>query len=154
MEKKMTKKEVFAELKVLAQNANRTDLMDAIDHEIELLDRKNATRTKTESKNQKANKELKEKILLAMKEDTSYRALEIFELVPDFKEKGFTNNKANALITQLKNEGLVIRTEEKGVAYFTKAQSKEKGMKIPFFIKKLLTKLKKYSIIIIQRKGR
>lgn len=121
MEKKMTKKEVFVELKVLAQNANRTDLMDAIDHEIELLNRKNATRSKAETKNQKANKEFKEKILLAMKNDTQYRTSEIFELVPELKEKGFTINKANALITQLKNEGLVIRTEIKGVAYFTKA---------------------------------
>lgn len=121
MEKKMTKKEVFGELKVLAESANRSDLVDAIDHEIELLERKNANRSKAETKVQKENKILKEKILAVMESGHLYRASEIYNLMSeDFQEKGYTSNKSNSLITQLKNEGLVSRTVEKGIAYFSK----------------------------------
>lgn len=121
MEKKMTKKEVFEELKVLAESANRSDLVDAISHEIELLERKNANRSKAETKVQKENKILKEKILTVMESGRLYRASEIYNLMrEDFEEKGYTSNKSNSLITQLKNEGLVSRTVEKNIAYFSK----------------------------------
>jgi hypothetical protein len=121
MEKKMTKKEVFGELKVLAENAKRADLVDAIEHEIELLEHKNAIRSKAETKVQKENKILKEKILAVMESGRLYRASEIYNLMSeDFQEKGYTSNKSNSLITQLKNDGLVTRSVEKGIAYFSK----------------------------------
>ncbi len=118
---KMTKREAFEQLLVLAENANRSDLFDVVEHEIDLLDRKNATRAKAQTKTQKENEILKEKILATMEPNVQYRASEIYNLMKeDFQEKGYTSNKSNSLITQLKNDGLVIRTEEKGIAYFSK----------------------------------
>ena len=119
--KKFTKREVFEELKVLAESANRSDLVVSIEHEIDLLDRKSSSRSKAETKTQKENKIFKEKILTAMESGHLYRASEIYNLMKEeFQEKGYTSNKSNSLITQLKNDGLVIRTEEKGIAYFSK----------------------------------
>ena len=119
--KKFTKREVFEELKVLAESANRSDLVVSIEHEIDLLDRKSSSRSKAETKTQKENKIFKEKILAAMESGRLYRASEIYNLMKeDFQEKGYTSNKSNSLITQLKNDGLVTRTEEKGIAYFSK----------------------------------
>ena len=119
--KKFTKREVFEELKVLAESANRSDLVVSIEHEIDLLDRKSSSRSKTETKTQKENKIFKEKILTVMESGRLYRASEIYNLMKEeLQEKGYTSNKSNSLITQLKNDGLVTRTEEKGIAYFSK----------------------------------
>lgn len=121
MAKLMTKREVFEELKVLAESANRSDLVYAVKHEIDLLDRKSSYRSKAETKVQKENKILKEKILAVMESGRLYRASEIYLLMKeDFQDKGYSSNKSNSLITQLKNDGLVARTEEKGIAYFSK----------------------------------
>ena len=72
--------------------------------------------SKKMTKVQIENEKLKESILGFMKENTIYTCGQI--------EKGLgfsSTSKASALITQLKNDGLVIRTVEKGVAYFKKA---------------------------------
>ena len=51
-----------------------------------------------------------------MAEDTRYTITEIGKLI------GIeSNQKVSALVRQLKMDNLVIRTEEKGKAYFTKA---------------------------------
>lgn len=118
---KMTKRVAFNAIKEILVAQNETELVSVIDHEIELLDHKNATRAKAQTKVQKENVILKEKILAAMEFGTQYRASEIYNLMKeDFEEKGYTSNKTNSLITQLKNEGKVTRTEVKGIAYFTK----------------------------------
>ena len=118
---KLTKRVAFNAIKEILVAQNETELVSVIDHEIELLDHKNATRAKAQTKTQKENEILKEKILATMEPNVQYRASEIYNLMKeDFQEKGYTSNKSNSLITQLKNENKVTRTEEKGVAYFTK----------------------------------
>lgn len=115
MANKLTKRDHFNALRDLATSAQRPDLIDFIDHELDLLARKNAGDRK-ETATQKANADLKEKILDVMASDTRYTVTEIDKLV------GVGSiNKTNALVRQLKLDGLVIRTEEKGKAYFTKA---------------------------------
>ena len=118
---KLTKRVAFNAIKEILVAQNETELVSVIDHEIELLDHKNATRAKAQTKTQKENEILKEKILATMEPNVQYRASEIYNLMKeDFQEKGYTSNKSNSLITQLKNENKVTRTEEKDVAYFTK----------------------------------
>lgn len=115
MANKLTKRDHFNALRDLATASNRLDLIDFIDHELELLARKNAGDRK-ETATQKANADLKTKILDVMASDTRYTVTELDKLV------GIGSiNKTNALVRQLKLDGLVIRTEEKGKAYFTKA---------------------------------
>lgn len=80
----------------------------------ELHAKKNASRKPTKA--QAENETIKETILDFMVEGKAYTVTDI--------QKGVgleSNQKASALIRQLKEAELVVRTEEKGKAYFTKA---------------------------------
>lgn len=111
---KMTKKDYF---KMAIAETSNAELIAFFNHEIELLDRKNSSGgAKAPSKTQVANENLKSEILNLMATDTKYTVTEIDKLM------GIDSpNKTNALVKQLKDSGLVIRTVEKGRAYFTKA---------------------------------
>lgn len=115
MSTKLTKRDHFNALRALASASNRSDLVNFIDHELDLLARKNAGDRK-ETATQKANADLKEKILDVMVADTRYTITELGKLVGVE-----SNQKVSALVRQLKMDNLVIRSEEKGKAYFTKA---------------------------------
>lgn len=111
MSKKLTKKEMFAKLKGLV--GDNADMVAFIDHEIELLDKKNGSRSMTA--NQKANENIKVEVLNAMEIGKSYTIGELMKLV-----SVESNQKLSALVTQLKNDKLVERIEIKGRAYFSK----------------------------------
>lgn len=114
MEKKITKKERFAELR--SKVADCPELVAFIDHEIELLERKNATKSGKPTANQVANEGLKEQIMSYLSENGASTTTQIMKGV------GLeSNQKTSALIRQLKLNSLVVRTVEKGVAYFAKA---------------------------------
>ena len=109
MAKKMTKVEMFKALK------EKYDLSTAeiefIDHEIELIEKKNGTRKPTAD--QLKNEETKSNILEFMEIGKKYTITDIQ------KAMGLeSNQKTSALVRQLKESGSVIRTEEKGKAYF------------------------------------
>ena len=113
MTNKMTKKDYF---KMAIAETSNAELIAFFNHEIELLERKNSSGSKAPSKNQVANETLKAEILDLMANDTKYTVSELDKLM------GIGSpNKTNALVKQLKDSGLVIRTVEKGRAYFTKA---------------------------------
>lgn len=113
----MTKKENFvaiAEIVKTANADNRTELLEFIEHEIKLIEKKASY--KSETKTQKANKELVE---------TMYNVLaEIDHPVTcsDFRNTCFPNlsiPKVSAMLTKLVNSDRVTRTYEKKVSYFT-----------------------------------
>lgn len=80
----------------------------------EMHSKKNGSKKPT--KVQKENEILKEKILEFMKDGVVYTITDIQ------KALGFeSNQKTSALVRQLKESDLVVRTEEKGKAYFSKA---------------------------------
>ena len=113
MTNKMTKKDYF---KMAIAETSNAELIAFFNHEIELLERKNSSGSKAPSKTQVANENLKSEILNLMATDTKYTVTEIDKLM------GIDSpNKTNALVKQLKDSGLVVRTVEKGRAYFTKA---------------------------------
>lgn len=110
---KMTKKDYF---KMAIAETSNSELIAFFNHEIELLEKKNASSTRKETATQKANADLKNQILEVMASGTRYTITEIGKLI------GIeSNQKVSALVRQLKMDNLVIRTEEKGKAYFTKA---------------------------------
>ena len=75
---------------------------------------KNATKKMTKA--QVENEGIKTEILEAMKPDNFYTVTDIMKMV------GLeSNQKTSALVRQLKEAGLVIRSESKGKAYFKKA---------------------------------
>jgi hypothetical protein len=112
--KKMTKKDYFNQL---LKNYNlTTDEINFINHEIELLESKNSSNNKRMTANQKDNEKLKNDILDVMVDDTAYSVTDIQKLL------GLeSNQKTSALLRQLKDDGKVIRFEEKRKAFFKKA---------------------------------
>ena len=115
---KTTKKEQFAKVRAILAEKGETALVAFIDHEVELLTAKNSRRSTKPTKNQLANVELMNAIYDAMETGKRYRVSEIgkFNFLTEY-----TINKVNALVRGLKLDGRVVKTEEKGIAYFTKA---------------------------------
>lgn len=110
--KKMTKKGYFEILRELV--FDRPELVDFIDHEIELLSKKNSKTSP--SKNQIENEAIKVDILNALEEfGKGVTITELMTKVP------YSNQKLSALVKQLVEDKKVIRTEDKRKVYFTLA---------------------------------
>lgn len=83
----------------------------------ELHEKKNASRKP--SKVQTENEGYKEEILDFLDDGGSYSIGDLIKAVPSLNE--FSTSKVSALVRQLKDDGLVLRSEVKGKAYFKKA---------------------------------
>ena len=115
---KMTKKDYFkALLAIEAVNANSA-MVDFINHEIELLEKKNSNRKP--SKAQAENENIKELILDKMAENVNqlFTATEIMKAVQPNVEIELTNQKVSALVRQLVEANLVKRIVDKRKTYF------------------------------------
>ena len=116
MTKKMTKREYFTQI---MENYNLTeDERNFINHELELLAKKNSAEKKPTAV-QVANEGLKSAILDFMVEGQKYTITDLMKSVPELAD--LSNQRVSALVRQLKDSELVIRTEEKRKAYFHKA---------------------------------
>jgi hypothetical protein len=119
----MTKKERFEMLKKVAMGEVTFDADVAneyvafLDRQIELASRKRTGETKA----QKANKELAEIVYNKLAEfDRPVSVTELFEALKGVE--GLTSApKVTALLTILKKAERVVRTEEKGKAFYTVA---------------------------------
>ena len=118
MSKKMTKKEMFTQ--IMANYSLTAEEIGFIEHEIELLDKKNGTAKKPTAK-QTANEGIKSEILMAMENGERYRIADLLKVVDNLPED-MTPQRMSALVRQLILEGAVSRTEEKRVAYFSKVE--------------------------------
>lgn len=108
--KKITKKGYFEILRELV--LDRPELVDFIDHEIELLSKKNSKTSP--SKNQLENEAIKVEILKALEEfDKAVTITELMAKVP------YSNQKLSALVKQLVEDNKVERIEDKRRVYFT-----------------------------------
>lgn len=113
---KMTKRDYFNALR--ARVVDDADLTAFIDHELELLARKNERKNDKPTARQIANADLIEKIYSAMESDKAYTATDIQHLIPDLADAKI--QKVTHLITAMRNRVLVSREVIKGKAYFTK----------------------------------
>lgn len=114
MAKKMTIVEQYEVIIAKAKGVLSEDEVKFLEERAELHANKNASRKPTKA--QAENEEIKAKILEVMESGKAYTVTEIQKAV------GLeSNQKASALVRQLKESDLVIRKEEKGKAYFTKA---------------------------------
>ena len=115
--KKMTKRDYFNILRksypVTAENYN--DVIAFIDHEIELLERKNSAEKKPTA-TQKANADLKTAILESMVKDRNYTITEMIKEFPALSE--LTNQKVSAMVRQLVEANLIEKIEDKRKSYF------------------------------------
>ena len=115
MEKKMTKREMFEQIK---RNYDLTQAeVDFIDHELELLAKKNSA-DKKPTKVQVENEGIKAEILEGMEVGKAYTITDLIKEVPAIAE--LSNQRVSALVRQLVADGSVVRNEEKRKAYFTK----------------------------------
>lgn len=101
MANKKTKKECFAELREIV--VEKKDLVEFIDHEIELLEKKNSSKSKAEIAAEKVNAELREKIL-EMIEKKPMKTSEIANILK------LTSQKITAQLTKMLKADQVIRT--------------------------------------------
>lgn len=114
----MTKKEMLNEVVTIVANTDRSDrdeLIEALNHEIELLEKRNASRKPT--KVQRANEELKEEIKAVLSEAES--PVTVSDLLSDERLSGYSSQKVSALLRQLVANDEVVRMEDKRKAYFS-----------------------------------
>ena len=110
MEKKMTKKEWFAQLKGIVENSQYADkdgALEFIAHEVALLEKKSGSKSMT--KTQKENEVLVEQVYDAMV--GLDKAMTVTELMT-VEGLDFSNQKLSALLKKLVEGGRVAKTVE------------------------------------------
>lgn len=118
MEKKLTKKEKFAMLKEIVVDMGNDMLVEFIDNEISLLEKKSSKSTQT--KTQVENENIKDRIVEVLLELD--KSVTITELQGANEEMAtYSNQKLSALLKQLVEENRVVRVPDKKKTYFTVA---------------------------------
>lgn len=115
--KKMTKKDYFNTLRSIPAVQADPALVEFIDHELELLAKKNSAEKKPTAV-QVANEGIKDAILEGMGEGVKYTITDLMKNIEACAD--LSNQRVSALVRQLVTEGSVERTEEKRKAYFSK----------------------------------
>ena len=116
-EKKMTKREKFEMLKALSEVKANPMLTEFIEHELELLAKKNASEKKPTAQ-QMANEGLKQTIMDVLTENGGLMTVtDVQKSCAELAE--LSNQRISALLRQLKDDKMVDRVEDKRKAYFT-----------------------------------
>lgn len=112
-----TKREYFNELKVIVSDNDA--LVAFIDHELELLDKKNSA-PKNPTAKQLENEKIKDYILAHL-----VKPMTISEMLKDFLADyptELSNQRVSAIVKQLVEDNAIVRTVEKRKAYFSVAE--------------------------------
>lgn len=117
--KKMTKKDYFNMLKAIDGVSKNAELVKFIDHELELLNRKNSSDRKL-SGNALVNVGLKEEIIKIFSNEPKrlFTATEIQKAMKD----DYTIQRVSALLKQLRESGQIEKVEEKRRSFFKLAE--------------------------------
>lgn len=111
--KKLTKKDYFNRLLEISEVQNDEILVEFINHELKLLEKKKGTLTAT----QKLNIDLRNDIVKHLREVKEPKAIsELQEEIPSLS--GFNGQKISALLTPLVNEGIILRRKEHKLTLF------------------------------------
>ena len=117
-EKKMTKKDYFKQLLGLESVKTNEKLVKFIEHELDLLAKKNASGEGKKTATQIANDEIKNGIVEFMEMDSN-RLMTVSEMIKDIECcKPYVNQKISALANQLVKEGRLEKVEEKRKSFF------------------------------------
>ena len=122
--KKLTKRDYFNALLSLDEVKANNELVDFINHELELLAKKNASEKKL-TPTQKENLTIQEAILNYMEDDVLYTITDLLKNVPECA--GMSNQRVSAIVRIMREEKKVERIEEKRKAYFRKAMIEVEG---------------------------
>ena len=119
MTKKMTKKEMFAMVIGVVENAeveNKAEMLGFLAHEVELLEKKNSKSGQT--KTQKENEVLLGQLELALAEFDRPLTISEFMKTSSHEVATLSNQKLSALMKKLVDSGKVDKTTEKKKSYF------------------------------------
>ena len=117
---KVTKRMRFEQIKSLV--SDNEELVAFIDHEIELLNKKNS-RTGKPTKTQVENEAIKAQIVSIL--ERVGKPMTVTQLLAESELADLSNQKVSALLTQLRKTGEVVRTIEKKVAFYSLADEVE-----------------------------
>lgn len=122
MEKRLTKKDYFEMIKEVC--ADRTDIVDFCNHEIELLSRKNSKSgvTKTQKENEIVANMLIEELAKIGKPITITDLMNTSDIVKNYTlENGnnLTNQKISAIFKQLVESQKIVKVVDKKKSYFS-----------------------------------
>lgn len=122
MEKRLTKKDYFEMIKGVC--ADRADIVDFCNHEIELLSRKNSKSgaTKTQKENEIVANVLVEELAKIGKPITITDLMNTSEIVKNYTlENGnnLTNQKISAIFKQLVESQRIVKVVDKKKSYFS-----------------------------------
>ena len=119
--KNPTKREMFTALKAVPAVAANDAFVAFIDHELELLDRKNSAEKKPTAK-QTAAASLREQIVSEMEQGVAYTVSDAMKSLPCLSsDPDMSNQRASRLLNDLVKEGHVVKTTDKRKSYFTVA---------------------------------
>ena len=113
---KKTQKEMFNE--ILNGYGLSAEHKAFLEGRIAQLDKKSASKSDKPTATQKANAELKDKILAEMEVDKAYTISDMLKALPSCAD--LSNQKVSAVMKQLVENHMVLRTEDKRKAYFSK----------------------------------
>ncbi len=113
---KKTQKEMFNE--IINGYGLSAEHKAFLEGRVAQLEKKSATKSDKPTATQKANAELKDKILAEMESGKSYTISEMLKALPCCAD--LSNQKVSAVMKQLVENHMVLRTEEKRKAYFSK----------------------------------
>ena len=117
-EKKITKRESFTEIVEILKGLGKERLVGVMEHELELLAKKNASGTGKLTAVQVANEGIKEEIVKGFEVNPD-RLYTITEMLKEFECcKPYTIQKISALLKQLIADGKVEKIVEKKKSYF------------------------------------
>jgi len=118
--RKPTQRDRYAEIREILASAGRDDLVEFVDGRVAQLDKKNSAERKPTAK-QVENANFKADILAWMEPDTLYLSAEVVKGVPSIVDAGVSAQRVSAMLTQLVNDGAIVRTEEKRKNYYSLA---------------------------------
>ena len=118
--RKLTKRDSFNALLAIPAVAENADLVAFIEHEIELLDKKNSAERKPTAK-QTENAGFKADILAWLESGKLYTVADVVKGVPSVVAAGISANRVTAMMTQLVADGSVVKTIDKRKSYYSRA---------------------------------
>ena len=98
---------------------NKTEMIDFINHELELLNRKSGKSGQT--KTQKENELLMTQLLMAFEEMERPVTISEFQATSSFEICTLSNQKLSALLKKLVESGKMVKTTDKKKSYFSLA---------------------------------
>ena len=127
--KKVTKREYFTQLRAIVED--KPELVEFIDHELELLDRKNSSnsgQTKTQKTNGEIAKMLVEELTKLAKPITITDLMKESETVKNYtytekdEVRTLSNQKISAIFKQLVDTKEIVKVTDKKKSYFSVAE--------------------------------